>query len=65
MTKDEAIRVTANLLCAVFDPKGEDYTKVAIIRTAEADKNIDALCSALDKLIEFCEKLKKVMYNQI
>lgn len=68
MTKQQAIRVTSNLLRNIYyDDSGGDYEKIkaqAAVLTAEADGNVDYLCSALDEIIKFCEKLKKAMYNQ-
>lgn len=66
MTKQEAIWASSKLLCNIYNDD-EDYEKIDLIAqilTAEADKNVDYLCSALDKVIEFCEKLKRNMYNQ-
>ena len=66
MTKQEAIWAASKLLCNIYHDD-EDYEKIVLtaqIRTAEADKNVDYLCSALDKVIEFCEKLKRNIYNQ-
>lgn len=68
MTKQEAIWAASKLLCNIYhDDSGGDFEKIkaqAQIITAEADGNVDYLCSALDKVIEFCEKLKRGMYNQ-
>lgn len=68
MTKQQAIWASSKLLCNIYhDDSGGDFEKIVLtaqIRTAEADKNVDYLCSALDQVIKFCEKLKKAMYNQ-
>lgn len=66
MTKQEAIWASSKLLCNIYHDD-EDYEKIVLIakiRTAEADKNVDYLCSSLDEIIKFCNKLKKAMYNQ-
>ena len=65
MTKDQAIKVTAKLLKNVYetnDPNNIDC--LATILCAEAEKNIDALSSALDSVIEFCQELKTAMFNK-
>ena len=68
MEKQQAIWAASKLLCNIYhDDSGGDFEKIKItaqIRTAEADKNVDYLCSALDEIIKFCIKLKKAMYNQ-
>ena len=68
MTQQEAIWAASKLLCNIYhDDSGGDFEKIkaqAHIITAEADKNVDNLCSALDEVIKYCEKLKKAMYNQ-
>lgn len=68
MTQQEAIWAASKLLCNIYyDDSGGGFEKIKAqeqIITAEADKNVDCLCSALDQVIEFCEKLKKAMYNQ-
>ena len=66
MTKQEAIWAASKLLCNIYHDD-EDYEKIVLtaqIRTAEADGNVDYLCSSLDQVIKFCEKLKRNMYNQ-
>ena len=65
MTKEQAIKITAKLLKNVYetnDPKNKD--SLAIILCAEAEKNIDALSSALDNVIKFCQELKTAMFNK-
>ena len=66
MEKQQAIWAASKLLCNIYNDD-EDYEKIVLtaqIRTAEADKNVDYLCSALDEVIKFCNKLKRNMYNQ-
>lgn len=68
MIQQEAIWAASKLLCNIcHDDSGGDFDKIkaqAQIITAEVDKNVDYLCSALDQVIKFCEKLKRNMYNQ-
>ena len=68
MTKQQAIWAASKLLMQIYhDDSGGDYEKIkaqAAVLTAEADGNVDYLCSALDEIIKFCEKLKRNMYNQ-
>lgn len=68
MTKQEAIWAASKLLCNIYhDDSGGDFEKIKVqarILTAEADGDIDWLCSSLDEIIKFCDKLKKAMYNQ-
>ena len=58
MEKSEAIRQTANFLSCVFS---DDYNSIAMIVTAEADKNCDALLDMLDSVVDYCNKLKKAL----
>ena len=65
MSKEEAIHVSAQLLRRMFDNNDESsIPAIASVCSAEADGDIDKLCSALDSFIAFCEKLKRNLYGQ-
>lgn len=46
------------------DNDAEAMECMAQVLTAEAEENTDFFLSALDKVIEFCEKLKKEVLNE-
>ena len=65
MTKDEAIWAASKMMQQLYANDNAGNTNIlANILCAEADGNADYFCGALDQIIEFCEKLKKAMYNK-
>ena len=61
MTKDEALKISANILAKMVhndNPQPDTLAYIAYIHTAEADKDYGKMWLALDQTKKFIEKLQ-------
>ena len=60
MTKEQSFNVAEKLLLNIYS---DDVMICARICTASADKNRDYMTNCLDEVINFCNEIKKAMWE--